>query len=55
MEVQEVTQQAGKVFPKVIRIEDKLKRNSYTRFVMEETEIGIRIPRDTFSLQALSF
>lgn len=55
MEVQEVSRQAGKVFPTVIRIEDKLKRNSYTRFITESIEIGIEIPPNTFSLEQLSF
>lgn len=55
IEVNEVMRVAGKVFPKVMRIEDKLKRNSYTRFVLEEAEIGIELPANIFSLEQLSF
>ena len=53
--VQELMEVKGKIFPSVMRIEDQLKRNSKTRFVIEEADIGVELPRDIFSLEQLRF
>lgn len=34
---------------------DKLKRNSTTTFIVEEAEIGVDLPADTFSLEQLTW
>jgi hypothetical protein len=34
---------------------DKLKRNSTTTFIVEEAEIGVDLPADTFSLERLTW
>ena len=55
MRMQEYTTQKGKTFPVRFLIEDKMKRNSSTEFVMETIEIGADIPSSRFSLEELTW
>jgi len=55
MLVEEFATQEGKMFPVEFVMRDKMKRNSSTRFVIEEIEIGADIPRNTFSLEELTW
>ncbi len=55
MRMQEYTTQNGKTFPVRFLIEDKMKRNSSTEFVMESIEIGADIPASRFSLEELTW
>ncbi len=55
MRVEQFTTQNGKIFPVEFIMRDKMKRNSSTRFVIEEIEIGADIPRNTFSLEELTW
>lgn len=55
MVMEKYTTQKGKIFPTEFVMQDKMKRNSSTRFVIEEIEIGADIPRNTFSLEELTW
>jgi outer membrane lipoprotein-sorting protein len=55
MEVREIMRQGDFAFPSHLVISDALKKNSQTAFVIEEAELGIAVPRGTFSLEELSF
>lgn len=45
----------GKWIPVEQTIEDTLKRNSRTEFIVEDMEVGIPLPRGIFSLEELSW
>jgi outer membrane lipoprotein-sorting protein len=49
------TEQAGKVFPVRMRIEDKLRRDTYTEFVFDEIQVDIPVDDSLFSLEELTF
>ncbi|MFW6208630.1 MAG: outer membrane lipoprotein-sorting protein [Spirochaetota bacterium] len=55
MRIQDYTTQSGKTFPVRFVIEDKMKRNSSTEFVIESIEIGADIPASRFSLEELTW
>jgi len=55
MDIEELIHTEGKVIPKHIIIRDKLKRNSETEFIIEDIEIGLRLPANTFSLEELTW
>jgi len=55
MVMEKFTTQKGKMFPVEFIMQDKMKRNSSTRFVIEEIEIGANIPGNTFSLEELTW
>ena len=51
----EFTEQAGKIFPTRMRIEDRLRRNTYTEFVFDVIEVDIDVDPSLFSLEELTF
>lgn len=51
----EFTQQAGKIFPVRMRIEDTLRRNTFTEFVYDEIRVDIPVDPALFSLEELTF
>lgn len=53
MRITEFTEQQGKTIPARFMMQDKMKQNSSTEFIIEEIELGIDIPDGTFSLQEL--
>lgn len=55
MNIKEILHTQGKTIPKHIIIKDTLKRNSETEFILEDIEIGIRLPADIFSLEELTW
>ncbi len=55
MRIQDYSTQNGKTFPVRFIIEDKMKRNSSTEFVIESIEIGVDIPASRFSLEELTW
>lgn len=55
MRIQDYSTQNGKTFPVRFIIEDKMKRNSSTEFVIESIEIGADIPASRFSLEELTW
>src|SRR6056297_4182054 len=55
MRMEDYTTQKGKTFPVRFIIEDKMKSNSSTEFVIESIEIGIDIPSSLFSLEELTW
>lgn len=55
MSVLEVLRTGGKVLPSRTVMQDALKKNSRTEFVLREVEIGIRIDPSIFSLEELSW
>lgn len=55
MRMQDYTTQHGKTFPVRFIIEDTMKRNSSTEFVMESIEIGVDIPASRFSIEELTW
>ncbi len=55
MRIQDYTTQNGKTFPVRFIIEDKMKRNSSTEFVIESIEIGADIPASRFSIEELTW
>lgn len=55
MRMQDYVTRRGKTFPVRFIIEDKLKRNSSTEFVIETIEIGVDIPSSRFSLEELTW
>lgn len=55
MSIEKVVQTSGKTIPSYIIVKDTLKRNSKTEFIMENIEIGISLPGDTFSLRELTW
>mgnify|MGYP006292503723 FL=1 len=52
---EEVDQVEGKWIPVEQTISDVLKSDSYTEFIINEIEIGVRLPRGIFSLEQLSW
>ena len=54
-EILEISRQAGKVFPVHYRVTDKMRRSSGTEFRMISTRINVRLPRNIFSLEELSW
>lgn len=52
---EEVRQVEGKWIPTEQSISDVLKSDSYTEFIINEIEIGVRLPRGIFSLEQLSW
>ncbi len=55
MRMEEYRSLKGKTFPVHFIIEDKMKRNSSTEFVIESIEIGVDIPASRFSLEELTW
>ncbi|MFO7848748.1 MAG: outer membrane lipoprotein-sorting protein [Spirochaetia bacterium] len=55
MRIEEYRSERGKTFPVRFIIEDKMKKNSSTEFVIESIEIGIDISPDRFSLEELTW
>lgn len=55
MRALELTEQAGKIFPVRLRIEDKLRSNTYTEFVFDEIEVDVAIDPSRFSLEELTW
>lgn len=55
MRTLELTEQAGKIFPVRLRIEDKLRRDTYTEFAFDVIEVNIEIDPDRFSLEELTW
>ncbi len=55
MRMQEYITRKGRTFPVKFKIEDKMKRNSSTEFIIETIEIGIDIPASRFSLEELTW
>lgn len=55
MRMEDYATQKGKTFPVRFIIEDKMKSNSSTEFVIESIEIGIDIPSSLFSLEELTW
>ncbi len=55
MIIEDVVRKQGKIIPKHILVKDTLKRNSETEFIMNDIDIGISIPNDTFSLEELTW
>ena len=54
-EVLETMTQDGYTFPSRIRVTDQTRRSSGTEMIVERAEIGVAIPSDTFSLEALTW
>ena len=46
---------AGRVVPMRVELEDKLKKNSRTEFVVEEITIGVPLDPALFSLEHLTW
>ena len=55
MRIEEYRSLKGKIFPVRFIIEDKMKSNSSTEFVIESIEIGVDIPPSRFSLEELTW
>jgi len=55
MRIEEYRSLKGKTFPVRFIIEDKMKRNSSTEFVLESIEIGVNIPSSRFSIEELTW
>ena len=55
MEITDLMEQQGKIFPSRIVIRDQLKRNSSTEFAIDSIRIDIPLPRGIFSLEELSW
>jgi len=55
MKTLEIKEQAGKVFPVRLRIEDKLRRNTYTEFSFDTIEVDIPVDPELFSLDELTW
>lgn len=55
MRTLELTEQAGKTFPVRLRIEDRLRSNTYTEFVFDEIEVDVDIDPARFSLEELTW
>ncbi|MFP4364377.1 MAG: outer membrane lipoprotein-sorting protein [Spirochaetia bacterium] len=55
MEVLEISQQSGYVFPTHYTMVDHMKRNSSTEFIIESIDLNARFDRGTFSLEDLSW
>jgi negative regulator of sigma E activity len=55
MRITEFTEQRGKTVPVRFVMEDTMKKNSSTEFLIEELDLGIDIPEGTFSLQELKW
>ena len=55
MEVEELMQRDGKVFPSHITIRDQLKQNTRTEFIIEEARINIDLPNRIFSVEELTW
>jgi outer membrane lipoprotein-sorting protein len=53
MRITDFVEKQGKTIPARFVMQDKLKRNSSTEFIIEELQLGIEIPDGTFSLQEL--
>ncbi len=51
----EFTERDGRIFPVRVRIEDRLRRDTYTEFVFDEIEVSISIDPSLFSLEELTF
>ncbi|MFA7578126.1 MAG: outer membrane lipoprotein-sorting protein, partial [Candidatus Muiribacteriota bacterium] len=49
----EYTKVNEKYFPKKMKMEDKLKTDSYTEIIMHNLELDINIPASVFTLQNL--
>lgn len=54
-EVLETIEQGNYIFPSRIRITDQTRRSSGTELVLKEVQIDIDLPRDIFSLDALTW
>ncbi|RKX77828.1 MAG: outer membrane lipoprotein-sorting protein [Spirochaetes bacterium] len=55
MRITRFTRQNGKVIPVELLMEDKMKKNSSTEFIIQKIEIGIPIPEEKFSLRELTW
>jgi len=55
MSVQELMRQDDKVFPSHIVVEDQLKQDTSTEFIIEEAEIGVDLPPRIFSVEELTW
>lgn len=55
MRTLELTEQAGKIFPVRLRIEDRLRSDTYTEFVFDEIQVDISIDPSRFSLEELTW
>ena len=53
--VTDLMERSGRVFPSAMTISDTLKANSSTEFLVDKAEIGIRLPRNIFSLEELTW
>lgn len=55
MDALELTEQDGKIFPVRVRIEDRLRADTYTEFVFDEIRVNVSIDDDRFSLEELTW
>jgi len=55
MRIQDYITQNGKTFPARFVVEDKMKSNSSTSFIIDQIDLGVEIPEATFSLQELTW
>ena len=55
MDALEFEEQEGKIFAVRFRIEDRLRRDTYTEFVLDEIQIDVPIDDDRFSLEELTW
>ena len=53
--LEDYTRQKGKIIPTRLTVEDSLKSDSRTEFVIEDIEIGIDLDPNLFSLQELTW
>lgn len=53
--VTELMERSGRIFPSAMTISDTLKANSKTEFIVDEAEIGLRLPPNIFSLEELTW
>jgi outer membrane lipoprotein-sorting protein len=53
--LEDYTRQKGKVIPTRLTVEDSLKSDSRTEFIIHEIEIGIDLDPNLFSLEELTW
>jgi hypothetical protein len=53
--VTDLMERSGRIFPSAMTISDTLKANSSTEFIVDEAEIGLRLPPNIFSLEELTW